>query len=98
MVFSPATKAYAGILTVNSMLFPRYVHRVTPRDSGCAPLVLGGVGPVHACGVPGLTVTTGRPQPKASVIPMRNVGGVTTPRPSVKRMVVGLFTVFWNGD
>src|SRR6266480_545290 len=73
MVFSPATKACAGILTVNSMLFPRYVPRVTPRDSGCAPLVLGGVGPVHASGVPGLTMTTGRPPPKARVIPMRSV-------------------------
>src|SRR5256885_5275448 len=96
MVFSPATKAYAGILTVNSMLFPRYVPRVTPRDSGCAPLVLGGVGPVHASGVPGLTMTTGRPPPKARVIPMRSVWGLTSPRPSVKRMVVGLFTALWN--
>src|SRR6266480_2604734 len=96
MVFSPATKACAGILTVNSMLFPRYVPRVTPRDSGCAPLVLGGVGPVHACGVPGLTVPTGRPPPEARVIPMRNVWGLTSPRPSVKRMVVGLFTALWN--
>src|SRR6266480_6029517 len=96
MVFSPATKACAGILTVNSMLFPRYVPRVTPRDSVCAPLVLGGVGPVHACGVPGLTVPTGRPPPEARVIPMRNVWGLTSPRPSVKRMVVGLFTALWN--
>src|SRR5256885_700731 len=96
MVFSPATKACAGISTVNSMLFPRYVPRVTPRDSGSAPLVLGGVGPVHACGMPGLTMTTGRPPPKARVIPMRSVWGLTSPRSSVKRMVVGLFTALWN--